>query len=57
MGQQFKISAASKGAYYLSKKNRFSKLPTVRDDVFGLRMLDPKLKSLSTAAEEGREVL
>jgi hypothetical protein len=31
-------------------------LSAVRDDLFGLKISDPKLKSLSTAAEEGRGV-
>ncbi|KAG0729570.1 hypothetical protein GWK47_030038 [Chionoecetes opilio] len=35
-------------------KTSFSKLSAVRDDLLGLRMSDPMLKSLSTAAEEGR---
>jgi hypothetical protein len=32
-------------------------LSAVRVDLFGLRISDPKLDSLSTAAEEGRGVL
>lgn len=39
------------------KKTNFSKLSAVRDDLFALRISDPKLNSLSTAAEEGRGVL
>jgi hypothetical protein len=38
------------------QKNNFSKLSAVRDDLFALRISDPKLNSLSTAAEEGRDV-
>ncbi len=40
------------------KKTNFLKLSAVRDDLFALtlRIYDPKLNSLSTAAEEGRGV-
>ena len=45
------------GPIFPLRNTSFSKLPVVNDDLFGLRMPDPRLKSLSTAAEDGRGVL